>query len=331
MATTAEEPSPAVTDGLYTGVMVGLRGEGEMAKAASRGMKRSARTESEPPARVPFTSLDAAICALLLLTMAGVAVQAAQLAGSARPLLIGATALCVLIGFARPRLWLAIPAIIIVAGGAAASAAAIAPPATTALWITIGAMTAAALGFLAIWVSTRLRRVYRRMRENRRVIGALTQIDPSTGVFKPHAGRDRLRAEVTRAVRYRRPFSLLVGKPRDWDAEVARRGMDAAQEIYAETLRTATTVLRNNDIIASEPDYSLIVILPETIAERGEHAARHIQEAVQGLLEVRFGLVQCPEDGETAEALLGEAYQALAFAEMADLPLVSRNALIADG
>jgi GGDEF domain-containing protein len=299
-----------------------------MVEAASKGVKRTSREAHLPPARIPFMASDAAVCALLLLTTAGVAIQTAQLAGVTRLMMIGATALCLLIGFSRPRLWLAIPAIIIVAGGTAVGAAAIETVKPSAFWVVIGAMIAAALGALSFWVSARFRRIYRQMRENRRIIDALTQIDPSTGVFKPHAGRDRLRAEVTRAVRYRRPFSLLVGKARDWETEVARRGMSTAQEIYAETLRTATTVLRNNDIIASEPDYSFIVVLPETTAEGGEHAAQHIQEAVQGLLEVRFGLVQCPEDGETEEALLREAYQALAFAEMANLPLVSRNALI---
>ena len=168
------------------------------------------------------------------------------------------------------------------------------------------------------------------MREHRRVIESLTQIDPMTSALKPHAGRDRLCAEVMRAVRYHRPFSLLVGKAKGWEEEVERRGIDAAQEVFAETLRTATTVLRNNDIIASESDYSFIVILPETTAEGGEIAAQHIQEAVQGLLEVRFSLVQCPDDGETEEALLREAYQGLAFAEMANLPLVSRRALVAE-
>jgi GGDEF domain-containing protein len=135
---------------------------------------------------------------------------------------------------------------------------------------------------------------------------------------------------VTRAVRYRRPFTLLVGKARDWEAEVEHRGMNPAREVYAETLRSATMVLRNNVVIASEPDYSFIVILPETTAERGEYAAQHIQEAVQGRLDVRFGLVQCPDDGETQEALVREVYQALAFAEMANLPIVSSRALIAD-
>jgi GGDEF domain-containing protein len=302
-----------------------------MAKAASKGTKQPLRATHEPRARTPFTSSDAAACALLLLTVAGAATEAIQLTGNARLLILGATALTLLMGFWRPRMWLAIAAIIIIAGGAATGAVAIKTGGTTVLWIAVSAAIAAALGFLAIWVSTLLRRIYRRMSETRRVIDALTQIDPATGVFRPHAGRDRLRAEVTRAVRYRRPFTLLVGKARDWEIEVEHRGMSTAQEVYAETLRTATTVLRNNDVIASEPDYSFIVILPETTAEGGEYAAQHIQEAVQGLLDVRFGLVQCPEDGETEGALLREAYQALTFAEMANLPIVSRRALIADG
>lgn len=301
-----------------------------MGQAASKGRKHARDAQREPRGRTPFTSSDAAVCALLLLTIAGVAAEAIQLTGTVRLVLLGATALSMLIGFWRPRMWFAIAAILIVAGGAAAGALAIKTKETTVLWIAASAAIAAVLGLLAIWVSTHLRRVHRRLRENRRVIEALTQIDPATGVFKPHAGRDRLRAEVTRAVRYRRPFTLLVGKARAWETEIEHRGMNAAQEVYAETLRTATTVLRNNDIIASEPDYSFLVILPETTAEGGEYAAQHIQEAVQGLLEVRFGLVQCPDDGETEDALLREARQALAFAEMANLPIVSRRALIAD-
>lgn len=301
-----------------------------MAKAAAKGTKQPPRAQREPRVRTPFTSSEAAVCALLILAVAGSAIEAIQLVGTVRLLMLGATALALLIGFWRPRMWLAVAAIIVIIGGATAGAVAIRASETTIPWIAASAAIAAALGFLAIWVSVLIRRVYRQMREHRRVIDALTQIDPATGVFRPHAGRDRLRAEVTRAIRYRRPFTLLVGKARDWEAEVKHRGMSPAREVYAETLRTATTVLRNNDVIASEPDYSFIVILPETTAEGGEYAAQHIQEAVQGLLDVYFGLVQCPEDGETEEALLREARQALAFAEMANLPIVSSRALIAE-
>lgn len=297
----------------------------------AKGGKQPPAARREPGLPAPFMSPDTAVCALLLLTVAGVAVETAQLAGNTRLLMLGATALGLLIGFWSPRMWLAIAAIIVIAGVAAAWAVTVKTSETSAFWIAASAAVAAILGCGAIRVSILLRRLYRRMRDNRRVIDALTQIDPTTGAFKPHAGRDRLRAEVTRAVRYRRSFSLLVGKARDWESEVEQRGTSGAQDIYAETLRTATTVLRNNDIIASEPDYSFIVVLPETTAEGGESAAQHIQEAVQGLLDVRFGLVQCPEDGETENALLREAYQALAFAEMANLPIVSRRALIGDG
>lgn len=302
-----------------------------MAKAASKYMETAAQaTIREPRPRPPSSSSDVAVGLLLLLTVAGAAVQAVALTGNARLLMLAATGLSLLIGVWRPSVRAAIPAILVVAAGAAVASYALATNGTALVWFIISGAIVAALGCGAIWVSTLLRQIYRRMREHRRVIEALTQIDPTTGVFKPHAGRDRLRAEVTRAVRYHRPFTLLVGKAKDWEMEVERRGIAMAQEVFAETLRTATTVLRNNDVIASEPDYSFIVILPETTAEGGEIAAQHIQEAVQGLLEVRFGLVQCPDDGETEAALLREANEALSFAEMTSLPLVSRRALIAE-
>lgn len=302
-----------------------------MATAASKHRGQTAwPAKHEPHPQTPFTSSDAALCLLLLLAVVGVATQAIQLTGTARLVMLIATGLSLLIGVWRPRIRASIPAILIVAIGAVAAAYAIETSATSLFWLAISGAIVAVLGFGAIWVSSLFRRIYRRMRENRRVIEALTQIDPASGVFKPHAGRDRLRAEVTRAVRYRRPFSLLVGKAKGWETEVERRGIDAAQEVFAETLRTATTVLRNNDIIASEPNYSFIVILPETTAEGGEIAAQHIQEAVQGILELQFSLVQCPDDGDTEEALLQEAYDGLAFADLTGLPLVSRRALFRD-
>ncbi len=302
-----------------------------MAKAALKHTETAAKSATrEPRTRTPSSSSDVAVGLLLLLTVAGVAVQAITLGGTARLLLLAATGLSLLVGVWRPRMWATIPAILVLAMGAVAAAYFLDPDNAPLVWLIVGGAIVVALGFGAIWVSSLLRRVYGRMRDNRRVIEALTQIDPTTGVFKPNAGRDRLRAEVTRAVRYHRSFTLLVGKAKEWEMEVERRGIDTAQEVFAETLRTATTVLRNNDIIASEPDYSFIVILPETTAEGGEAAAQHIQEAVQGLLEVQFGLVQCPDDGETDEALLHEAYQALSFAAMVNLPLVSRRALVAE-
>ncbi len=302
-----------------------------MATAVSKHTERAALpAKREPRPRTPASSSDAALCLLLVVAVAGVAVQSIELTGNVRLLMLAATGLSLLLGVWSPRMWTAIAAVLVVAGGATVLAYVIATNGGPRFWIAIGGAIVAVLGFGAIWVSSLLRRIYRRMRENRRIIEALTQIDPTTGVFKPHAGRDRLRAEITRAVRYHRPFSLLVGKAKGWEEEVEHRGMQTAQEVFAETLRTATTVLRNNDIIATEPDYSFIVILPETTADGGEIAARHIQEAVQGLLDVQFSLVQCPDDGETEEALLREAYQGLAFAEMTDLPLVSRSAFDAE-
>jgi GGDEF domain-containing protein len=271
-----------------------------------------------------------AVCLLLMLTVAGVAGQAIVLSADTRVFLLVASGLALLIGIWRPRGWISIIGVVVVA--AAGMAAAYYYPVTEPDYVrlAIGALIVLLLGFVALWAGGLLRRIYRGMVERGRMIDALTQIDPTTGVFRSAAGRERLEAEVARAIRYRRPFSLLVGKPHDWQGEVARRGIDNAQEIFAETLRTIATTLRQNDVVAAEPDYSFLVILPETVAAGGEAAAEHLQQATKGLLDAHFGLVQCPDDGTTAADLLQEAQQALAFAEMANLPLVSRNVLLVD-
>ena len=201
----------------------------------------------------------------------------------------------------------------------------------TTLWIAVSAAIAAALGLLAIGVSSVIRRVYQQMRESWRIIDAFMQIDPATGAFRPRAGRERLRTEVARAVRYRRPFTLLIGKVSDETIEPNPPSAGVAHKRYDQALRTAISALRTNDIVANEPDNCFMVIMPETTAEGGEFVAQRIQEAAQGLVEVRFGLVQCPDDGETEEGLLREAYQALALAQMANVPIISRRALVAGG
>jgi GGDEF domain-containing protein len=272
-----------------------------------------------------------AVCLLLALTVLGVAVQTLALSKDTRVFLLVASALALLIGIWRPQQWVGIAGIIVVAGLGAAGAYLYPANEPNIGRIALGTAIVLVLGGVAFWTGDILQRIYRRMVESRRMIDALTQIDPTTGVFKSNAGRERLDAEVARAVRYQRPFSLLVGKPHDWRGEVTQRGIENAQEIFAETLRTMTTALRQNDIVATEPDYSFLIILPETNAEGGEAAAEHLHLAVKGLLDVHFGLVQCPDDGTAAADLLREAQQALAFAEMANLPLVSRRALLVDG
>lgn len=272
-----------------------------------------------------------AVCLLLALTVIGIAVQALTLSKDTRVFLLVASALALLIGIWGLQQSVGVAGIVVVAGAGAAGAYLYPANEPSIGRIALGTAIVLVLGGVALWVGGILRHIYHRMVESRRMIDALTQIDPTTGVFKSNAGHERLEAEVARAVRYQRPFSLLVGKPHDWRGEVTQRGIENAQEIFAETLRTMTTALRQNDIVATEPDYSFLIILPETTAEGGEAAAEHLHQAVKGLLDVHFGLVQCPDDGMVAADLLREAQQALAFAEMANLPLVSRRALLVNG
>ncbi len=297
-----------------------------MAKAApavSKQAKISAPEKSATLARTSFTSSIGVVGLLLALTFVGVATQAIVLTGTVRLLMIAATCLCLLIGFWRPRLWLTIPAILLVAGGATAGALALKTSETTTLWIAISGAIIAVLGLVACGLRGRTRRAYH-------PIPTQPQIDTAPRVFATNEGRERLRAEITAAVQLRRPFSLLTGKACDWEREIQRWGISGAQDAYAEMLKAAMTQLRTQDIITREADYFFIVIIPDTTAAGGERTAQAIQEAARTLLDVRFSVVQCPDDGETEDELLGEAYQALAFAEMAHLPLVSRRALVMD-
>jgi GGDEF domain-containing protein len=310
------------------GLRAGRQGERQM--DAEQIHQDQAKEREQTRQRTRPNPAALAVCLLLVLTVAGVAGQAIMLSADTRLFLLVASGLALLIGVWRPRLWISTTGVVVVAAAGLATAYYYPETEPNHLRLAIGALIVLLLGFAALWAGGVLRRIYRGMVERGRMIDALTQIDPATGVFRSAAGRERLEAEVARAVRYQRPFSLLVGKAHDWQGEVARRGIENAQEIFAETLRTIAATLRQNDIVAAEPDYSFLVILPETIAAGGEAAAEHLQQATKGLLDSHFGLVQCPDDGTTAADLLREAQQALAFAEMANLPLVSRNALLVD-
>src|SRR5258708_37728223 len=137
-----------------------------MARAARQ--EKNTRARREPRARVRFTSSDAAVCLLLVLTIIGAAVQAIWLQGYTQPLLLAATALCLLIGFWRPRMWFALLGILVVAGGATALALTVFPNDATVLWDAVSGAIAAVVGFLAIWASAHLRRVHRRLTGSRR-------------------------------------------------------------------------------------------------------------------------------------------------------------------
>ncbi len=273
---------------------------------------------------------DAAAGALLLVGLALCVAVHVLLPGGAANLAIASFGLAALIGLWQPSRALVVIAAVVLALIVAALIY------TQVRDIGLGGPAVAFVGTLIMAVvgivaSEAIRRVYRRVTEYQRINDALTPIDAATGALKASFGRDRLRSEVARAFRYQRSFSLLIGRPFDYRGEVDRRGPEGAEASFNDAVRLIASRLRNTDIISLEPDRAFAIILTETTAEGGEYAGQHLQSALrsEGQMDMRFGLVQFPDDGVTEDRLVSEAYDALTFAEMANMPMASRRELLA--
>jgi len=276
------------------------------------------------------TTGDAAAGVLLLLGLASAVVLFGVLPTPAARLAIAACALAAVLGLWQiSRAVVALATVIL----ALAVAGLIKTQQSDArlIGIALAALLIIVMGIAGLLASELIRSVYRRVAEYRRINEALTPIGPVTGALKHSFGHDRLRSEVARAFRYQRSFSLLIGKPADWRGEIERRSPEGAESARAEAIRLVASRLRNTDIISLEPDRAIAIILTETTAEGGEYAAQHLQSALrsENQMEMRFGLVQFPDDGVTEEKLVSEAYDALTFAEMANMPMASRRELLA--
>lgn len=273
---------------------------------------------------------DAAAGALLLLGLTFAVALYTLLPAAAANLTLGACALAALIGLWQPTRVLALIAAVVLAMIVTALIYTQVRD-LQAIRVLIAPVAVLLMAMLGIVASEAIRRVYRRVTEYQRINEVLTPIDVGTGALKPSFGRDRLRSEVARAFRYQRSFSLLIGRPADFRGEVDRRGPEGAEATFNDAVRLVASRLRNTDIIALEPDRAFAIILTETTAEGGEYAAQHLQSALrsEGQMDMRFGLVQFPDDGVTEERLISEAYDALTFAEMANMPMASRRELLA--
>jgi len=276
------------------------------------------------------TTGDAAAGALLLLGLASAVLLFALLPTPAARLAVAGGALVAVLG-----LWQINRALVgivdIVIALIVAALIFTQQPDASRIGIVVAVVLVIIMGVAGLFASEVIRTVYRRVTEYRHISDALTPIDATTGALKQAFGRDRLRSEVARAFRYQRSFSLLIGKPADWRGELDRRGGEGAEVALAEAVRLVASRLRNTDIISLESDRAIAIILTETTAEGGEYAAQHLQSALRSdnQMEMRFGLVQFPDDGVTEEKLISEAYDALTFAEMANMPMASRRELLA--
>jgi DNA-binding NtrC family response regulator/pSer/pThr/pTyr-binding forkhead associated (FHA) protein len=121
------------------------------------------------------------------------------------------------------------------------------------------------------------------------VVGATSRLDRSSAIATPEVGEARLVAEVDRAMRYKRPVTVVL----------VRTAVDAALEAIA-------SVLRPMDLLAEVVGDDYLVILPELDRETGAAALARLVDATKPITkELKTAIAVCPDHGTTAERIIG--------------------------
>jgi GGDEF domain-containing protein len=165
------------------------------------------------------------------------------------------------------------------------------------------------------------------LEENEQHIDQLT-VRKATGVYRAPHFTSLLEEEIERARRYRRPLTLIVVGIDGWidlaedEPEDARRQARLVEEHLIDATRTV-------DKMVDLGDGQWGVMLPETPLDGATVVAARIGAGLSADIELpgRFGLADFPHGGVTADDLLGEARQALAFARLAGLQMTDRRML----
>ncbi|HUH04592.1 MAG TPA: FHA domain-containing protein, partial [Kofleriaceae bacterium] len=138
------------------------------------------------------------------------------------------------------------------------------------------------------------------------VLSVTTRVTRRAPVGSNSYLEERLAAETDRALRYQRPFGLLMLR------------LDGPYQVVDEALDQVSARLRPMDVLAEYGPDEFAVIFPEATREAAEEAARRIVDEVRAVVrqhaekvDVRVGLAMFPEHGSQAGAVLSRARSAL--------------------
>jgi diguanylate cyclase (GGDEF)-like protein len=144
----------------------------------------------------------------------------------------------------------------------------------------------------------------------------LAALDPLTGLYNRRSGEQRLGEEISRALRYQRPLTLLLidlDGLKETNDKLGHAAGDLVLKLFAERLQRA---IRGSDLAVRLGGDEFMALLPEC---RGEEIGR-VVERIEGLeVDYEGSKIRCRfsrgwtdyRTGETAEELLKRADAAL--------------------
>ena len=160
-----------------------------------------------------------------------------------------------------------------------------------------------------------------RLREGRQQLEELLVTDPLTGIFNRRHLMETMKNEARRSRRSKKPFAVLmvdVDGFKKFNDQHGHVGGDKALKAVAEVLQAGT---REIDYVARYGGEEFLVVLPDTDVEgavrvaeriRGKLAKRTVVAGKRSVkLTVSIGAAEFPNDGESTEALIVSADDAL--------------------
>jgi diguanylate cyclase (GGDEF)-like protein len=183
--------------------------------------------------------------------------------------------------------------------------------------------------FLVGLVSARFASIYTVLRRNNILIDELTLRDDTTTTVKRRYADQILQEEVQRSRRFSRTLTFGLLAIEGVDRILEERGRDGLNEILGQCGRYLVSSVRTIDTISRHDVTQFGLILPETPLTGAQVISERLVNGLAATPGVvaRVGLAEFPEDAATADDLIREAQQALAFAQGVQLKVASRNLL----
>jgi diguanylate cyclase (GGDEF)-like protein len=145
--------------------------------------------------------------------------------------------------------------------------------------------------------------------------------DALTGVYNRRRLEEKLTAELGRAVRYKRPLSLLIFDIDHFKRVNDERGHLAGDEVIRHVAKVASACLRDSDLVGRYGGEEFVVLLPEIPSAGAVIVGERIRESVAAApakfegkeiaVTVSVGVAEAGSGPRTPESLLGEADEAL--------------------
>ena len=178
------------------------------------------------------------------------------------------------------------------------------------------------LGLAAVHSRHSFETLQRQLVESERMV----MTDALTGLANKRHCLQRLEDEISRAVRYARPLSLLFCDIDFFKLVNDVHGHHAGDQVLCLVAACLRDRIRTTDLIARLGGEEFIIILPETAMEPAHILAERLRQAVERLyiplpdgktvqVTISIGVSACPETSKTVESLLDNADEAMNYAK----------------